>query len=236
MRGSDGRLLRTYMAGSVPKLNAYLEDYAFLLNALVSLYEATHAPRWIESALSLADVMIEQFWDAAGGGFFLPDAIMSRSLPGPRTRTIARHRRGTRWRCDGLLRLAELTGREELRNTAEEKPLQLFQWLDGKSCRRRPGRCSSPWTSIWARFRNSPWLAILSSTTLVGVLHAIHGGFRPNKVLAVKSSQNGTVDALIPLLAGKKSLGFGDDLISARIHMPNAAGGRGGTGKRVGSV
>ena len=39
------------------------------------------------------------------------------------------------------------------------------------------------------------------------VLHAIHGRFRPNKVLAVRSSKNGVADELIPLLAEKKSLG-----------------------------
>src|SRR5262249_25440051 len=56
MRTPDGRLLRTYSAGSEPKLNGYLEDYAFFLDALVSLYEATFEDRWMEAALSLAQV------------------------------------------------------------------------------------------------------------------------------------------------------------------------------------
>src|ERR1019366_2913029 len=70
MRRADGRLFRTTFAGMTPKLNAYLEDYAYLIDALVSLYETTFEPRWIESALSLAKVMIEQFWDETEGGFF----------------------------------------------------------------------------------------------------------------------------------------------------------------------
>src|SRR5207249_9661955 len=70
LRTPDGRLLRTFSSGSEPKLNAYLEDYAYLVDALVSLYQATFEPRWIESALSLAQVMVEQFWDAEGQGFF----------------------------------------------------------------------------------------------------------------------------------------------------------------------
>src|SRR5207253_2458817 len=64
------RLLRMSSAGSEPKLNAYLEDYAFLLNGLVTLYEATFNPRWVEAASDLARVMVEQFWDEAEGGFF----------------------------------------------------------------------------------------------------------------------------------------------------------------------
>src|SRR5208283_5594437 len=70
MRGPDGRLFRTYSSGSEPKLNAYLEDYAFLLDGLVSLYEATFEVRWVQSALDIATVMIDQFWDPAQGGFF----------------------------------------------------------------------------------------------------------------------------------------------------------------------
>src|SRR5437868_8495237 len=70
MRTADGRLLRTFSSGSQPKLNAYLEDYAYLIDALVDLYEATFEPRWIEAALDLAGVMVEQFWDDEQGGFF----------------------------------------------------------------------------------------------------------------------------------------------------------------------
>src|SRR5262249_13693822 len=70
MRDANGRLLRTCSAGSTPKLNGYLEDYSFLIDALVSLYEATFEPRWIRSALELTGVLIDQFWDESEGGFF----------------------------------------------------------------------------------------------------------------------------------------------------------------------
>src|SRR5262249_1683232 len=70
MRTADGRLLRTYSAGSEPKLNGYLEDSSFLIDALVSLYEASFEPRWVEAALDVAKVMVEQFSDEAEGGFF----------------------------------------------------------------------------------------------------------------------------------------------------------------------
>jgi uncharacterized protein YyaL (SSP411 family) len=83
MRTPDRLLLRTYSTGSEPKLNAYLEDYAYLLDGLVSLYEATFEPRWIADALDLSRVLIEQFWDEAGGGFFYTgrdhEALISRA-------------------------------------------------------------------------------------------------------------------------------------------------------------
>ena len=53
----EGRLLRTWKDGR-GRLNAYLEDHAFLLEALLSLYEATFQPRWFAAARELADTMI----------------------------------------------------------------------------------------------------------------------------------------------------------------------------------
>jgi uncharacterized protein YyaL (SSP411 family) len=65
----DGALLRTWKDG-VAKFNAYLEDYAFLIEGLVTLFETTGESRWLNEALTLTDLMIEEFWDEEGGGFF----------------------------------------------------------------------------------------------------------------------------------------------------------------------
>ena len=52
------------------KLDAYLDDYACLVNALVSLYEADFDERWIDEAVRLRDLMLELFPTRSGGGFF----------------------------------------------------------------------------------------------------------------------------------------------------------------------
>jgi uncharacterized protein len=65
----NGRVLRTYKDGAA-KLNGYLEDYSYLIEGLLAVYEATFDPKFFESARSLADTMIEQFWDEDEGGFF----------------------------------------------------------------------------------------------------------------------------------------------------------------------
>jgi hypothetical protein len=69
LRDPDGRLLRTWKDGR-GRINAYLEDHAFLLGALIGLYEATGDPRWYAEAIALADMMIERFSDSERGGFF----------------------------------------------------------------------------------------------------------------------------------------------------------------------
>src|SRR5262249_44942271 len=52
------------------KLNGYLEDYASLANALLSLYEVTLELRWFVAARRIADRMVELFEDREGGGFY----------------------------------------------------------------------------------------------------------------------------------------------------------------------
>ncbi|TWT33348.1 thioredoxin domain-containing protein [Blastopirellula retiformator] len=64
-----GRLLHSYRQG-VAKLAAYLDDYANLANACVSLYEATFDDRWLDRAIDLTNLMIRHFADPAGGGFY----------------------------------------------------------------------------------------------------------------------------------------------------------------------
>jgi uncharacterized protein YyaL (SSP411 family) len=69
LRDSDGRLLRTWKDGQA-RLDAYLEDYAFLLEALITLYESTFETRWYEEAVALANSLIDRFEDSERGGFF----------------------------------------------------------------------------------------------------------------------------------------------------------------------
>jgi len=65
----EGRLLRSYKDGKA-RIAAYLEDYAFVIDGLVSLYEATFDPRWLEEAIGLANVAVELFTDEQGTGFY----------------------------------------------------------------------------------------------------------------------------------------------------------------------
>ena len=109
MRTPEGRLLRTFNAGEA-RLNAYLEDHAFLLEALLTLYEATFEERWFEAAREIADTIVARFADPQNGGFFSTsddhEALVARrkdldDAPIPSGGSAA---------AFGLLRLAALTG------------------------------------------------------------------------------------------------------------------------------
>src|ERR671932_1274564 len=109
MRTPSGRLLRTFNAGEA-RLNAYLEDHGFLLEALLTLYEATFEERWFAAAREVADTIVARFADADNGGFFSTsddhEALVARrkdleDAPIPAGASAA---------AFGLLRLAALTG------------------------------------------------------------------------------------------------------------------------------
>ena len=109
MRGSNGHLLRTWKEGEA-RLNAYLEDHAFLVEALLRLYEATLEVRWFDAARETADLMIERFADDERGGFFTTSNDHEELIA--RRKDVGDHPipSGNSSAAYGLLRLAALTG------------------------------------------------------------------------------------------------------------------------------
>ena len=65
----DGRLFHRFRAG-LSAIEGFADDYAFFIRGLIDLYEATFDTAYLSSALALQKVMIEDFWDSSGGGFF----------------------------------------------------------------------------------------------------------------------------------------------------------------------
>jgi len=113
----DGALLRTWKDG-VAKFNAYLEDYAFLIEGLVTLYETTGEMRWLKEALALTDRMIEEFWDDEGGGFFFTGKSHENLIVRSKDYFDNATPSGNSVAALVLLRLATLINNESYRNLA----------------------------------------------------------------------------------------------------------------------
>ncbi|HEX5309612.1 MAG TPA: thioredoxin domain-containing protein [Solirubrobacteraceae bacterium] len=109
LRVGDWTLLRTYSAGQA-KVAAYLEDYAFLLEALLALFEATCKERWLTDAQALADALIERFADREHGGFFSTAADGEALIARRKELEDSPIPAGGSAAALGLLRLAQLTG------------------------------------------------------------------------------------------------------------------------------
>ncbi len=109
MRDADGRLLRTWKDGRA-KLKGYLEDYAMVAGALLDVYEATFARRWLDAARGLADDMRRLFWDEGLQGFYDTGNDHERLIVRPRNLYDNAVPSGTSVAIETLLRLAVLTG------------------------------------------------------------------------------------------------------------------------------
>jgi uncharacterized protein YyaL (SSP411 family) len=118
MRDHRGRLLRSYNHGHA-KIDAYLEDHAFLLEALLALFEATCDERWLHQATALAEEIIARFADTASspegehGGFFSTASDGEALIVRRKDLEDSPVPSGSSSAAVGLLRLAQLTGNED---------------------------------------------------------------------------------------------------------------------------
>jgi uncharacterized protein len=108
---SQGNLSRSYKDGQA-KFNAYLEDYAFLIDGLLSLYEATFDLRWIRSAEDLAGNMVDRFWDAQEKNFFFTPEDHESLIHRPKELYDNALPSGNSVAAGALLRLTAFTGND----------------------------------------------------------------------------------------------------------------------------
>jgi uncharacterized protein len=129
LRTKDGRLLRTYSlkADRKPeaKLNAYLDDYAFLVHGLLSLHDATGDARWLTEAKALTDTMVKWHGDGDRGGYFFTSSDHEKLFARPKDYHDGVQPSGNSVAARNLVRLWQKTGDDRYRTLAE-KTLKQF--------------------------------------------------------------------------------------------------------------
>ena len=198
----DGLLLRTYKDGEA-KLNAYLEDYACLIDGLISLYEATGELDWIESAVTLADKMIEQFWDESEGGFFFTgkshEKLIIRSKEFMDNATPS----GNSIAALSLLRLSLLIANDDYRRRATAV-LRLM----ADQIRRYPSAFGFALSAV-DFYLDSPLEVVLVGSPdprLDELLRTVWRTYLPNRVIATCRKDHEQAAAIVPLFAGRDTL------------------------------
>jgi uncharacterized protein len=186
LRDADGRLLRSWKDGEA-KLNAYLEDHAYLVEALLTLYEAGFDTRWFDAARETADAMIERFADPERGGFFTTshdhDALIARRKdvddhPIPSGNSSA---------AFGLLRLAALTGE----HSYEQRAVSIFR-LFHRVAAQHPHAVAYLLRALDFHFASVKEVALIGPAAgngtpadgLGDLAAVVRSGFRPHLVLA----------------------------------------------------
>ncbi|NLF01694.1 MAG: thioredoxin domain-containing protein, partial [Anaerolineales bacterium] len=195
LRRPNGRLLRTWRDGEA-KLNAYLEDYACLIEGLLELYQTTFESRWFVAARELADTMIEHFGAADGGFYDTSDdheALITRLRDLQDNATPS----GSAMAATVLLRLSSLAGDLGYADIADrllgqmqpavgQYPLAFSQWLQALSY-----ALAEPWE-----------VAIVgdpADASTRALLAASREGYRPFQVVACGAPGQESV----PLLRGR---------------------------------
>jgi len=120
----DDRLLRTFKDGEA-KLNAYLDDYAFTLNAALDVYEATFDPAHVATARALGEALIDRYEDREQGGFFFTSADHEDLVHRPKPSFDGSIPSGNAAAALGLLRLYHYVGDTRFLEPAE-RTLRCF--------------------------------------------------------------------------------------------------------------
>jgi uncharacterized protein len=199
----EGLLLRTYKGGAA-KLNAYLEDYACLIDGLISLYEATGELPWIKSAISLADTMIEQFWDEEAGGFFFTGREHERLIVRAKEFLDNATPSGNSIAALSLLRLGLLTGNRDYHRRATDV-LRLM----ANQIRRYPSAFGFGLCALDFHLAQPLELAIIGNPTdpnLNELVRAVWRPYLPNRVIALCTQDHQESAAVIPLFLDRNTL------------------------------
>ena len=208
MRRADGRLLHTSRDGHA-KLDAYLDDYASLANALVTLYEATFNERWIDEAVRLMDIVLDHFADPAGGGFFYTAADHEQLIARTKELTDSSTPSGNALAATALLRLGRLLGRSDYLDAAERTLAAARADHAAGADGRRPDAARArslprPGARAGARRRHG------AATIRKQAIAAVHRRYLPRTVFAARDSTSTDPTALASrhldeIFAGKES-------------------------------
>lgn len=198
MRTPNGRLLRTWKAGSEAKYNGYLEDYAFLADGLIALYQTTFDERWFTWAHELTEMMVTHFLDENGGFYdtsddheeliFRPKDVQDNAVPSGNAMAVLT-----------LLQMNLYTGNGRYYDIAEQAVSSMY----GAMAQYPTG--FGQWLNAAALILNQPKEIAIVGDPKAAETHALidtaYEEYRPYQVVAV-----GTDGNMIELLAERSQI------------------------------
>ncbi len=196
----DGRLRRSYKDGRA-RFNGYLEDYACVADGLVELYEATFETRWLREAGSLADAILELFWDAEKGVFYDTAADHEELVTRPRDVYDNASPSGNSVAVDVLLRLSVLLEHEDYR----ERAAAVLEDLSG-AISQIPGGFGRLLSALDFYLSTPYEIALIGApdaSETRTLLSAVYSTYIPNKVVAGRAEDDEEAARLVPLLADR---------------------------------
>jgi uncharacterized protein len=198
---STGTLKRRYLRGDVD-IDALLEDYAFLIQGLLDLYEASFEPRWLSWAVRLQAVQDELFWDVMDGGYFSTRAGAPHVLARAKVEYDGAEPSGNSVSAMNLLRLWQLTDAMSWRDKADA----TFRALSVRFA--RSGAALPQLAAALDYSSSKPRQIVIAGNPGAADTHAllrlVHGRFIPHKILLVADGGAGQAQlmSLVPFVKG----------------------------------
>ena len=198
----DSRLLHTYKSGTA-KILGYLDDYAFLAAGLLDLFEATLNRAHLDRAVELAEIMSDEFWDEAGGGFFYTGRSHERLIAQSKPIFDGSIPSGNAVATQILLRLFHYKGKEDYLKRAERILRAYYNAMENQ-----------PFGFAHMLAALDFYLQKPKEVVLVGdkkesktkeLLTKIHSLYVPNMTLQL-ASPGDSLEKISSLLAGKKQI------------------------------
>ncbi|PHR97070.1 MAG: thioredoxin domain-containing protein [Blastopirellula sp.] len=205
MTREDGRLLHTYRHGTA-KLDAYLDDYTYLADCCVTLYESTFDEIWIDRAVDLIETVKTHFHDEAKGGFFY--------TADDQQQLIARNKdfydnsvpSGNAMAATVLQRLGKLLGRQDYLDLADTTVKAAASVLQNQPT--ASGQMLVALQMLSQPFREVVVIADPADEETQEFLKQLHQYYMPNTVVACRAagaSENQS-SHLDPIFAGKQAI------------------------------
>jgi uncharacterized protein YyaL (SSP411 family) len=199
----DGRLMRTYRDGEA-KLGAYLEDYGFVIEALLSLYEATFDTAYFDHARQLADTVIELFSDESEAGFYFTALEHEKLITRMKEFYDNAIPSGNSAMAQALLKLSLMTG-----ETAFQRPALGILRMMQQAMARMPTSFGYLLCSLDLYLSEPKEVALVGdpgSHEIRLFVNEVYSRYLPNKVIASSKEGDSSAAESIGLLRGKSAI------------------------------
>ena len=217
----EGYLMRVFKEGRC-HTKGYSEDYAFFIQALIDLYEATFEIDWLKEADDLNGRMIDQFWDESNGGFFFTgkenESLIARSKSPydnaiPSSNSVA---------VFNLVRLGYLTGEESLKKKAEQILHLFYSFLS-----EHPAGFAHMLSGLSFFFSPEEIGVIGSKNDLrtQSMLREIYLAYLPNKILSLRDPQEHDQRELVSISRRERNHRSSNHLRLQRLYLPASGEG-----------
>jgi uncharacterized protein YyaL (SSP411 family) len=195
-----GKLKRRYREGSV-QIDGYLDDYAFLIQGLLDLYEASFDIRLVSWAIKLEETQDQLFWDAQQGGYFTTTGKDSSILLRSREAYDSAEPSPNSVGALNLLRLWQITDRQKFKDYAD-KTLAAFSSQLDKAPESMPYMAAALDFSV-ARHQQIVIAGALGADDTRTLLRLVWQRYIPNKILMLADGGQGQrqLARWLPLLA-----------------------------------